>query len=71
MYEEKNPNTRFEYDVKTIMFFRELAKARKGTTIKLNLDRTFPLYSEDGVYKIAELEKFYYNRAKDTAFKFD
>lgn len=53
------------------MFFRELKKARKGTTVKLHYDSSFPLYREDGQYQIVDLLDFYYRRAKDMAEKFD
>ena len=39
--------------------------------MKLNLGHTFPLYQENGQYKIAELFDFYYKRALNTAEKFD
>lgn len=71
MLEEKCPDISFEYDAITSVFFKELAKSRTGSTIKLNLDKTFPLYLENGIYKISELQAFYYNRAKNTAHKFD
>lgn len=53
------------------MFFIELKKARKGNTVKLHYDNSFPLYREDGQYKIEDLLAFYYRRAKGTAQKFD
>ena len=68
---EKCPNDSFENDAVMYAFFKELGKVRKGNTIKLKLDKTFPLYSESETYKISEMEQFYYNRAKDTAQKFD
>ena len=70
-FEERCPYERFYLDSRIALFFRELGKQRKGNTIKLKLNPTFPLYSEDGIYSIQELEKFYYNNAKDIAVKFD
>ena len=53
------------------IFFKELGKARKGSTVKIHYGPSFPLYREDGQYKIADLFQFYYQRARGMAGKFD
>ena len=53
------------------IFFKELGKARKGGTVKIHYGPSFPLYREDGQYKITELFDFHYSRAKEIAEKFD
>lgn len=65
------PQEIFDADMYICMFFRKLGEVRKGTTVKLNLDPSFPLYRENGQYPIAELYDFYHKRALDTAEKFD
>lgn len=70
-YEERCPYDKLYQDVRISIFFRELGKARKGNTVKLDLIPDFPLYSENGIYNIQELERFYYESAKDLAIKFD
>ncbi len=69
-------NTRCPIDLlyieeKICVFFKELMKTRKKTNIKINYDASFPLYREEGNYKIAELYDFYYQRAYILAQKFD
>lgn len=68
---ERCPEDKFNIYIYIIIFFRELGKQRKGNTIKLDLDRSFPLYSADRTYKIAAMEEYYYKNAKDIAQKFD
>ncbi|MBQ3545571.1 MAG: hypothetical protein IJA34_11415 [Lachnospiraceae bacterium] len=68
---EKCPAKKFDMDVYVAIFFKKLGKECEGETIKLELDKSFPLYNYEGIYKIKELEKFYYNSAKDIALKFD
>ncbi len=68
---QRCPQNSFDADKYICAFFQELERVRKGTTVKLNLGHTFPLYQENGQYKIAELFDFYYKRALNTAEKFD
>ena len=68
---ERCPATRFYMDKAIYIFFSELAKQHKSSTIKLDLDNSFPLYAEDGVYQIADMQAYYYNSAKNLAQKFD
>lgn len=68
---ERCPADAFVADKYICVFFMKLAEARQKQTVKLNLDHTFPLYREDNQYSIAEMFDFYYQRALDTARKFD
>ena len=68
---ERCPLDDFNNNNLVYKFFLELAKQQKSGTIKLELDNSFPFYSENGVYKIEELKKDYYNKAKEIALKFD
>ena len=52
-------------------FFEKLAEERKGDTVKLSLDPSFPLYREDGRYKIRDLRDYYYQSADAVAKKLD
>ena len=52
-------------------FFKQLAGECADGMIKLQLDNSFPLYQESGKYNIAELCDYYYQRARETAEKFD
>ncbi len=65
------PMDAYEADKSACLFFKELQKARKGSTVKIHYDSSFPLYREDGQYQIADLQEFHYRRAKDIAEKFD
>lgn len=65
------PMDMFEAEKSICIFFKELKKVRKGATIKIHYDSSFPLYQEEGQYKIVDLFEFYYLRAKDLAEKFD
>ena len=69
--EQRCPATRCYMDECIYVFFRELAKHQKSGTIKLDLDSSFPLYAEDGIYQIADMQAYYYNSAKEIAQKFD
>ena len=42
----------------------------KGT-VKLALDKNFPLYNEENIYSTEELYNYYYKRTEDIAIKFD
>ena len=65
------PMSSYDTDQNICLFFKELEKARKGNTVKIHYDSSFPLYREDGQYKIVDLFQFYYQRARDMAGKFD
>ena len=59
------------YGEKYLHFSERAEKSQKGDTVKINYDSSFPLYQEDGRYKIMDLYEFYYERAQRTAEKFD
>ena len=65
------PMDLFESGKNVCIFLKELKKARKGDTVKIHYDSSFPLYREEGQYKIMELFDFYYGKAKEIAVKFD
>ena len=69
--DERCPSDKFEAYMFIAVFFKELEKQRKRSKIKLELDKSFPLYNDDGEYVITKLRDFYYNSAKDIALKFD
>lgn len=69
--EERDPSEIFSNSKNIALFFKKLLEERKTNTIKLSLDSAFPLYREDGQYKIAELYQYYYSRAKEMAQRFD
>ncbi len=69
--EERNPSTIFLTSVNIATFFKRLREERKTDTIKLSLDAAFPLYQESGQYRIDDLYRYYYDRARETAERFD
>ncbi len=69
--EERCPWSIFEISLNNIRFFQELGRVRKRKTVKLPLDRSFPLYQESGQYSIEEICQYYYNRAGKMADCFD
>lgn len=69
--DNRNPRAIFRESRKMSIFFKRLSEGRKKATVKLNLDSSFPLYREDGEYRIDELQDYYYRRAYDVAVKLD
>lgn len=69
--EERRPSTIFSTSKNIACFFKKLQEERTKDTIKLSLDAAFPLYEESGQYSIAALQRFYYERARETAERFD
>lgn len=67
----RSPLEQLEAEENICIFFRELGNVRKGKTVKIHYDPSFPLYREDGTYRIKELFDFYYQRVWQTAEKFD
>ena len=45
--------------------------AAMGKVLVTIRDAAFPLYEESGQYSIAALQRFYYERARETAERFD
>lgn len=69
--EERDPSEVYDNSINIARFFKKLQEERKTGTIKLSLDTAFPLYQENGEYRIADLYRYYYDRAEDMAEKFD
>ena len=69
--DQRDPSVIFDNSLNIARFFRKLMEERKTGTIKLSLDATFPLYRENGQYKISDLYQYYYNRASEMAERFD
>lgn len=69
--EERQPDEIFCANKNIACFFKKLQEERKRDAVKLSLDASFPLYRESGQYRISELYQYYYERARDTAEKFD
>ncbi len=69
--EERNPLSIYGINKNIARFFKKLQEERKTGTIKLPLDASFPLYRESGQYKIDDLYRYYYGRAKEVAERFD
>lgn len=69
--EERNPSEIFSSSKNIACFFKKLLEERKTGRVRLSLDAAFPLYREDGQYRIADLYQYYYDRAKETAKRFD
>ncbi len=69
--EQRCPKDKFRSYILVAAFFKQLQKQHGGQTIKLNLDNSFSLYSENGEYEISKLHDYYYSTAKNIALKFD
>lgn len=69
--EENTPLDLLYNNIRCAAFFAKLEAARTRKTVKIEFDRTFPLYREDNSYKIADLYDFFYNNAKKLADRFD
>ena len=69
--EDRMPTSIFWNGFQISHFFEKLAESRKGKTVKLALDSSFPLYQESGQYKIESLRDYYYQVASDVAKKMD
>lgn len=71
MQENRKPTYVFWTGLHLSHFFGKLAEDRAGDTVKLALDPSFPLYREDGCYKISDLRDHYYQSAEAVAKKLD
>lgn len=69
--EQRQPATIFGNSLNIACFFMELYRTRRRKTVKLALDASFPLFTEHGQYRIADLYRYYYDRAADMAHKLD
>ena len=69
--EQRQPATIFGNSLNIACFFMVLYRTRRRKTVKLALDASFPLFTEHGQYRIADLYRYYYDRAADMAHKLD
>jgi len=71
----RNPEDSFDTAKHLCCFFKVFEKHRMASqdkkTVRLGLDSSFPLYNKDGIYKIDDLYRYYYNIAETIANKFD
>ena len=68
--EENTPYDLFNTSCNVCSFWDRINRDGKES-VRLQLDRTMPLYNEDGIYTTQPLFNSYYTRAKDLAGKFD
>ncbi len=68
--ENATPDSTFDSACNVCCFWYRI-KSDGRETVKLQLNRTFPLYSEENIYNTEDLFNYYYNLAKDIAEKFD
>ena len=71
MQENRRPTDIFWTGFYLSVFFKKLSEARKGNTVKLSLDSSFPLFREDGQYRINDFYDYYYQKAETIAKKLD
>ena len=71
MQENRIPTDIFWTGLYLSVFFKKLSEARKGKTVKLSLDSSFPLFRENGQYRINGLYEYYYQKAETVAKKLD
>ena len=69
--EDREPSSVFDTSFNLSHFFKLLSESRKRSTVNLPFDSSFPLYREDGQYKINNLYVFYHKTAEDIAKKMD
>ncbi len=69
--EENNQYDRYYNFKDAACFFKGLETERSRNTVRLELDRRFPLYNEENIYNIKSMSKYYYKEAEDIARKFD
>ena len=72
VWTEENTNVfeRFMF-YRAAWLFLELAAEAGDDQLELQLPRSFPLYSEDGLYQTAALKDWFESRARELAKKFD
>lgn len=67
----KNPYDIFMFELGAYNLFKQIKNTYTKDTIKIYLNRDFPLFKEDGTYIINDIINYYKNRIKDIADKFD
>lgn len=68
--EDYTPDSTFD-SLRNVCCFWHRIKRDGKETVRLQLDRTFPLYNVENIYKTEDLFNYYYNKAKDIGEKFD
>ena len=63
------PMALYDFNMGAAVLFKTLLKTRKS--FKAELDKRFPLWSEDGKHDIKAFMEYYYNEAAETAALFD
>ncbi len=69
--EGTSPADEFSKTLNVCCFWKKYIMDTGKDTVKLMLDKTFPLYNEENIYNTEELYNYYYKRAEDIAAKFD
>lgn len=69
--EENNQYERYYIFKDAACFFKGLETERSKDTVRLELDKKFPLYNEENIYNIKSMSEYYYKEAEDIARKFD
>lgn len=69
--EGTSPSDEFYKTLNVCCFWKKYRMDREKDTVKLALDKTFPIYNEENIYNTEELYNYYYKRAEYIAAKFD
>ncbi len=69
--EGTSPADEFSKTLNVCCFWKKYIMDTGKDTVKLMLDKTFPLYNEENIYSTEELYNYYYKRTEDIAAKFD
>lgn len=67
----KNPWDKFNFELSSYKLFKNIKKNQNIKTIKILLDKNFPLYKKDGIYDIDSIIDYYKTNVIDIADKFD
>ena len=66
-----SPSDEFSKTLNVCCFWKKYRMDTGKGTVKLALDKNFPLYNEENIYSTEELYNYYYKRTEDIAIKFD
>ncbi len=69
--EGTSPADEFSKTLNVCCFWKKYIMDTGKDTVKLMLDKTFPLYNEENIYSTEKLYNYYYKRTEDIAAKFD
>lgn len=67
----KTPIEKFNFENGAYTLFKSLKEKEDRKTIKLNLNESFPLYKEEGIYSLDEMINYFKNNIIELAEKFD